>query len=205
MEKISEFLRQFWILILVGGMGVGVLIYGLWGVLATEKATVEIVRGDEQTNEITNQQTSEIIVDVAGAVEKPGVYKLPGGSRIGDALVMAGGLAEGADRNWVAKTINLAEMVKDGGKVFIPEKRITERETPSQSSGEGVTLGSQNSKLININTASLGELDGLSGIGEVRAKAIIANRPYGNTEELVSKAKIPQSVYEKIKDQISIY
>ncbi|PIW08437.1 DNA-binding protein, partial [Candidatus Collierbacteria bacterium CG17_big_fil_post_rev_8_21_14_2_50_45_7] len=56
----------------------------------------------------------------------------------------------------------------------------------------------QNSKLININTASVGELDSLPEIGEARAKAIIANRPYGSSAELVSKAKIPASVYAKI-------
>ena len=51
----------------------------------------------------------------------------------------------------------------------------------------------------------MAELDKLTGIGEVRAQAIVANRPYGSTEELVSKAKIPESVYEKIKDQVSVY
>ena len=205
-----EFVKKFGVLILVGVVGSGILIYGLWGVMGGNppfgeagEAKVEIISGNKSSDHSLSQG-SELIIDVAGSVERPGVYKLPSGSRIGDALVAAGGLSSFADREWVAKTINLASEVKDGEKIYIPTK--TERETPSQSQGEGVTLGStQNTKLININTASASELDSLVGIGEVRAQAIIAGRPYGSTEELVSKAKIPQAVYDKIKDQVSVY
>ncbi|MFH1244058.1 MAG: helix-hairpin-helix domain-containing protein [bacterium] len=186
----------------VGLAGIGILIYGLWGVIIPERARVEIIKSDTVT-QCQGEQCGQIVIDVAGAVERPGVYKLPGGSRIGDVLVVAGGLSATADREWVAATLNLAEPVKDGGKIYIPTN--TERETPSQNISEGVTLGSKTAKLININTADMGELDSLVGIGEVRARAIIANRPYGSTEELVSKAKIPTSVYDKIKDSISIY
>ncbi len=188
-------------------VGAGVLIYGVYGEVSAEQPVVEIVKGDGESEKFEvkseNGASAEIMVDVAGAVEKPGLYKLTSGSRIGDALVMAGGLSAAADREWVAKTINLAEVLKDGGKVYVPVKN-TERETPSSSKTEGVTLGAMSAK-VNINTASMSELDGLTGIGEVRAKTIMDNRPYGNIDELVSKAKIPQSVYEKIKDTVSIY
>jgi competence protein ComEA len=132
-------------------------------------------------------------------VEKPGVYKLPGGSRIGDALVVAGGLAGDADRNWVGQTLNLAELVKDGQKIYIPRQ---------SENSEGQKIGgsdSQNSGKVNINKASVSELDGLSGIGETRAQAIVEGRPYTATEEIVEKAKVPKSVYENIKDQLSVY
>ncbi len=190
-----EWLKQYGLLAGVGVVGLGLLGYGLWGEIMPEKSTVEIIKESE------NQSTKgEIVVDVAGAVEKTGVYKLPSGARIGDAIVMAGGLAADADREWVAQTLNLAKEIKDQEKIYIPS---IARVDPLQS--EGSTLGLQKSGKININTASLGELDQLPGIGEVRAQAIIANRPYGSTEELVSKAKIPQSVYDKIKDSLSIY
>lgn len=197
MEKISEFLKQFGIVVVIGMVGCGILIYGLWGVIKPEESVVEIVKGEEQTK---NLQTSEIVVDVAGAVESPGVYTLPGGSRIGDALVMAKGLSAKADREWVAKTVNLAEVVKDGGKIYIPAKQEAGDITNQQTNGSTQSQGK-----VNINTASLGELDRLEGIGEVRARAIVDNRPYGATLELVSKAKIPESVYEKIKDQVAVY
>lgn len=199
MEKISLFLRQFGIVVLVGAIGIGVLIAGLWGEMGGERARVEIISGEQHT--ANSVQQLQIVVDVAGAVEKPGVYKLPSGSRIGDALVMAGGLSASADREWVAKSINLAEIVKDGGKIYIPEKGTTERETPSLRNGKGVTLGNK----VNINMASTGELYALPGIGEARAKIIIENRPYGSISELLSKAKIPQGVYDKIKDLVGIY
>lgn len=202
MEIIILYLKQFGVLILIGIVGAGLLGYGIWGVIAPEKATVEIIKNGSQTTTHSLVVESEIVIEVAGAVEKPGVYRLQKGSRIGDVLVLAGGVSENADREWVSKTMNLAEVVKDGGKVYIP----LYRETPSQSNGKGVTLGeSQSQGKININTASAGELDSLEGIGEVRAQAIVTNRPYANTQEIVEKAKIPQSVYEKIKDSITVY
>ncbi|PIS18092.1 hypothetical protein COT54_01170 [Candidatus Collierbacteria bacterium CG09_land_8_20_14_0_10_46_12] len=206
MEKIGEFLKQYWMFVVVGVIGVGIVGYGLWGAMRGEQASVEIVKSNSQ---ITNSQilksgdNMQIVVDVAGAVEKPGVYKMPSGSRIGDALVSAGGLSAEADREWVAKTLNLAEEVKDGGKVYIPSRDENNNQAPNSNNQTSSNV--QNSKLININTASVGELDSLPEIGEARAKAIIANRPYGSSAELVSKAKIPASVYAKIKDLVSIY
>ena len=192
------FLKQFGILVVIGIIGAGVLIYGLWGQLSPEKATVEIVSGEQRT--ANSVQQSQIVIDVAGAVEKPGLYTLPAGSRIGDVLVSAGGLSASADREWVAKSVNLAEVIKDGGKIYIPEKS----QNNLVVNGREDLAPTKNSK-ININTASLAELDGLTGIGEARAKLILDNRPYGSTGDLVSKAKIPQSVYDKIKDQISVF
>jgi competence protein ComEA len=190
--------QTIWDLILVGVVGLGVLIYGMWGQLVPERASVEIVKTGSQSSEHSLAQGSELVVDVAGAVERPGVYKLPKGSRIGDALVLAGGLSAKADREWVASTLNLASEIKDGQKVYIPRQ--------SENSENQKTRVSENqSGKVNINTAGAGELDTLAGIGEVRAQMIIGNRPYGSIEELVSKAKIPQSIYEKIKDSISIY
>lgn len=193
MEKISDFLREFGVIVIVGLIGGGILIYGLWGVVGGEQATVEIVKNEPQTG--------EIVVDVAGAVEKPGVYTLTSGSRIGEALVVAGGLSAQADREWVARTVNLAAELEDGAKIYIPST-IGNGNPKSEILNPRQIL---NSKLININTASVGELDGLVGIGEVRAQNIVANRPYGSTAEIVGKAKIPESVYEEIKDSLTLY
>lgn len=194
MEKISIFLRQFGWYIFVGLVGCGILGYGLWGQLAPKPAVVEIVKGKEDKKE-----DGIVVVDVAGSVINPGVYQLPSLSRIGDALVLAGGLSQNADREWVAKTINLAEILKDGGKIYIPAK------VEGKVQGVSSVKVEVSSGRVNINNASLGELDSLTGIGEVRAKAIIENRPYGSVEEIVDKAKIPRSVYEEIKDKVSVY
>jgi len=195
-EKIIFFLKQYGILLALGIAGILILIYGVYGEVSAEKPVVEIIKGEPARSDLVGEQ---VMVDVAGAVEKPGLYKLTSGSRIGDALVMAGGLSAAADREWVAKSINLAEVLKDGGKVYIPVKQ----EITSLNQKTIKPLESQGK--VNINTASMSELDGLMGIGEARARLIMDNRPYGNIDELVSKAKIPQSVYETIKDSVSIY
>lgn len=170
----------------------------------SEAAKVEIVRGGEgESREQQNREygSKEIVVDVTGAVEKPGLYKLQSESRIGDAIVRAGGFSEMADLDWVAQTLNLAEMLKDGGKVYIPKRD----ENSNVGTSKLVIEEGKREGKVNINKASVGELDALAGIGEVRAKAIVDNRPYSSVDELVSKAKIPESVYEKIKDQVSVY
>lgn len=196
MEKISLIIKEFGIFVLIGVVGIGLIVYALWSQLKPEEARVEIVKNQDLAS---SNQSGQVVVDLAGAVEKPGVYKMPPGSRIGDVLVAGGGLASTADREWVAKTLNLAEEVKDGQKVYIPEKQTT------KSANQNITELPKASGKVNINTASLTELDNLEGIGEVRARLIMDNRPYGKIEELMSKAKIAETVYEKIKDKITIY
>ena len=125
-------------------------------------------------------------------------------------LVAAGGLSQTADRVWVARYLNLAQAVPDGAKIYIPrqnEEISNAQFSISKNSGEvsGVTIGPNQSGLVNINTASASELDELWGIGEKRAADIIANRPYQTSEELVSKAGIPKNVYERIKDKIAVF
>lgn len=201
MEKINTFLKEFWWIGIIGLAGLGIVGYGFWEIIKPTEVKVEIISGEQRTANSVEQ--SQIVVDVAGAVEKPGVYKLPTGSRIGDALVLAGGLGVKADREWVSKTLNLAEVVKDGGKIYIPE--IQTIGILGKSVSQTVRISESQSGKVNINTASEGELDSLAGIGAVRAKAIVDNRPYGATDEIISKAKVPQSIYEDIKDSLSIY
>lgn len=200
-----EWARQWLVVGLLGVVGIGLVGYGFWEQFKPREVAVEIIKeGVVDSNILISDKQNEIVVDVAGAVEKPGVYKLSSGSRIGDALVMAGGLAATADREWVARTLNLAQKLTDGEKIFIPMRDENNIQAPN-TKNETMKSENSNTKTINVNTASVSELDRLEGIGEARALAIVANRPYGKIEELVSKAKIPESVYEKIRDNISVY
>lgn len=118
-----------------------------------------------------------------------------------DVLLVAGGLADGADRSFVARYMNLAQKVGDGVKIYVPKVGeggggVSEMGGVNDSSNDG-------GGLININTASVSELDSLWGIGASRAQDIINGRPYGSVEELAKV--IPSNVYEQIKGQISIY
>ncbi len=187
------------------GIGLlGIILLGLGAIflrLNQETPKIEIISSSEQ------ESTGKIVVDLQGAVQNPGVYELPAGSRINDLLIHAGGLAVDADREWLSKNINLAQKLSDGVKVYIPNQKEV-----WQFGGPGLATTSQGGEVagavagkININNASQSQLESLWGIGEVRAKAIIANRPYQNIDELLIKAKIPKNVFEAIKDKITIY
>lgn len=149
----------------------------------------------EKSGEISG---GEVIVDVGGSVQKPGVYHLPADSRVNDALVIAGGLSQTADREWVEKTLNLAQKLTDGQKIYIVS--VSEKVAPSLRESATLTTA-----LINVNTASIAELDTLWGIGEATAKKIIDNRPYSAIEDLLNKKVIKSNVYETIKTKISVY
>ncbi|MCJ7792472.1 MAG: ComEA family DNA-binding protein [Candidatus Marinimicrobia bacterium] len=158
----------------------------------TKEPEIEILSDEEGAGTIW--------VDLAGAVIEPGVYELPGDSRLKDLLALAGGLTGGADRIWVEKNLNLAQKLVDSQKVYIPIQAEAGG-TSGEVAGESTVVSDK----ININSASASELDTLWGIGEARAKGIIDNRPYASIEELLSKKIIPANVFEAIKEKISVF
>lgn len=152
-----------------------------------ESSTIESTASKEAEEE------DFIWVFVCGAVESPQVVKLPVGSRAMVAVKMAGGMTEDADESFV----NLAAILEDGEKLYIPTKE------------EAVSLSIQEEKesLVNINTAGTKELCTLLGIGESRAEDIIAYRethgPFAAIEDIM---KVPESrkAFAKIKDAITV-
>ncbi len=138
-----------------------------------------------------NSNKVEVWVDISGAVVSPGVYQLVSGDRVKDALVAAGGLTGLADRDFVATTINLAAKVADGDKIYVP-------------AAGGEVAGAAAGR-VNLNKATTAELESLTGIGAVRAQAIIDSRPYAAVADLVAKKVINQAIFEKIKDKIAVY
>ncbi len=130
------------------------------------------------------------------------MYALPATSRIQDLLLAGGGLSQNADRKWVAKYINLAAIIRDGQKVYIPE--IEENVTTSSNDNQN-PKDNYDQKLININSASLSELEDLPGVGEATANKIISGRSYSEVSDLITKRIINQSTYDKIKDLVSVY
>lgn len=183
-------------------VGVGLLLVGGVQMMTASKGEEVVIVQNPKEASISARL---VVVDVAGAVNKPGVYQMDEGVRIAEVLAQAGGYAGEVDQEYVAKFINQAEKVKDGQKIYIPLK--SEKEVgSSQNSGEyqGVEAVAGTS-VVNVNTASVKELDSLWGIGEARAENIVANRPYSTVNELVTKAKIPQNVLEKNEGKISVY
>lgn len=151
------------------------------------------------SEEVQGANTAELFIDVSGAVQKPGVYKLPGNARTQDALIAAGGFSADADRDYVSKSMNLAAPLTDGMKLYIPAVG----EVVSARSNSGIILGS-NSGLISINSASSSELESLPGIGPVTAGKIIDNRPYSSIDELLSRKIVGKSTFEKIQNSVGL-
>jgi len=177
---------------LVGGLilvGLGLTGFKIWQF--EKEPEIEILGESEETK---TEDEKKILIEIAGEVIKPGIYELILGNRINDLLTVAGGLSAQADREWVEKNINLAQKLVDGAKIYIPSK------VKSQ-----ISNGKSEENKININTASLTELDSLWGIGEATAKNIIAGRPYQKSEELLDKKIIKNNVWEKIKDLITVF
>lgn len=143
-----------------------------------------------------------IYVFVCGQVASPGVYELPEGSRICQAIDAAGGMLDTASTDWV----NQAETAEDGQKIYVPSteeaETMPEGQTQETSSAEG-TDGK-----VYLNAASREELMTLTGIGEKKADAIIryreSNGGFQSVDELMQVEGIKEGTYNKIKDSIVI-
>jgi competence protein ComEA len=138
-----------------------------------------------------------LAVDIGGAVRYPGLYYLLPGSRLGDLISAAGGfLMAGADAYMLQKNLNLAETLMDGQKYYISFAGEKDASQVLVTSSNSVGASSADSSLISINQATAQSLMILTGVGEVRAQAIIDNRPYSSLEELVSKKAITQKILD---------
>lgn len=168
-----------------------------------EGTRVEVI--EESSTGNTSSTGSGVVVEIAGEVMSPGVYKLEAGSRVEDLLVASGGLSAKADREWVEKNLNRAARVLDGAKIYVPsvEEVSSEEWVVRTGLGSGIVGGATSKGLININTASQAQLESLWGIGPARASAIIEGRPFSSVEELLTKKIIPSNVYERVKDEIT--
>ncbi|MGI6130020.1 MAG: helix-hairpin-helix domain-containing protein [bacterium] len=163
--------------------------------------TIIIADGaDTMLSKETESGPQEIVIHVAGAVEKSGVYHLFVGDRVVDAITAAGGADAEADLD----AINLAQPLIDGQKVWIP--RVGEEPT-GQYNGVSSTMG--DSGKVNINTGDLTELQILSGIGPSLAQRIIDyrtnNGPFRQIEDIQNVSGIGSKRFEQLKDYITVY
>ena len=144
---------------------------------------------------LDNAPAAEIQVYVAGAVAQPGVYYLRDGDRWIDALEAAGGPAADAD----LQAINLARRLHDEDQVLVPRL--------GETAVLGAAQGPQDER-IDVNTAPESALETLPGIGPVRAGRVVESRqadgPFVRPEELVERGLVPQSVFERIRELITV-
>lgn len=193
-------------------LGLVLIVVGLglaWRDVNREE-NVEIIQNSDKIKGSTNEDLSDtkgeskVVIDIGGEVVKPGVYELVGGSRIIDVLVKAGGLSEEADRDWVEVNLNRAEILRDGQKIYIPNKSealggsfVSLRETQDDGSG-----------MVSLNNASSKELEELPGIGPSLAGRIIdyreENGGFRDVNEIKLVSGIGEKMFEKIKDKITL-
>ena len=149
---------------------------------------VKEVEGPEAPAEYEN-----MFIDVDGAVKKPGIVRLPEGSRVFEAVELAGGLSSDADTS----SVNMASELNDGEKIYIPGKTETKGTTAALRNG-----------MININTADFEILQNLNGVGPATAERIIQHRnaygKFNKIEDIKNVSGIGDKTFEKFKTQICV-
>ncbi len=159
-----------------------------------------------------------LVVEVAGAVARPGLYHLPAGARVADAITAAGGFGPRVDAARATATLNLAAHLADGDRVVVPS-----RDDPiaGPSAGGGASAGSGSGggssgasgkaggtgAPLDLNRATPAELDGLPGIGPVTAAKIVAareERPFRSVDELRERKLVGPSTFAKLRDLVVV-
>ena len=176
-----------------------IITIGLYMYKQSKEDTYMYYEENSDVNEITNEEDVEeeenIIVHITGEIKYPGVLVLKQGDRVVDAIEAAGGETDDADLD----RLNLAQMLNDGDKIYIPNKN-------EENDIDNIT--SEESGPININTATLEELIKLPGIGEATANKIIEyrkqNGKFKTIEELKNVPGIGNSKFESIKNEIRV-
>jgi len=186
-------------LVLVGILGVAALGgAGLWYVRSLPQPVA--IHAEPVAAPSLSATPAPLLVHVVGLVREPGVYELAEGSRVIDALDVAGGPKRDANLS----ALNLAAPLKDGQQIIVP--RASDVEAPAATAPGAVAASA--SALVNINTASAEELDTLPGIGEVLAAAILQYReehgPFTSVDQLVDVSGIGEVTLEELRDLVTI-
>lgn len=224
-QRLTDFIQ--WIglsRILASAFGVLVMVIGVWWVVRVPppppEATIPFASSTIATDSLkTNPELlmANITVYVSGEVVKPGVYVLLATSRIIDALQAAGGPTSAAD----LVVVNLAAPLVDATQVFIPRIGSTPRATlprphaginlPTTGTSGGVSVGSgvtSATGIVDINSASLADLDALPGVGPSTAQAIIdyriANGPYVSVDDLLNVRGIGPSKLAAMRARVRV-
>ena len=196
-------LKPHALVIFLGCIGLLLIGYGMTMFWGSQSASSDISFDTQRPQKASVKNFEEkLMVDVSGAVVKPGVYTLKADSRVIDAITAAGGYAPDIDKTKTQHLLNLAAKVTDGMKIYVP--KIGESAEQTSSGGPADILGSSTGGLVSINNGTAGDLDTLPGVGKVTAEKIINARPYSSIDELLSKKIVSSSVFEKIREKISL-
>ena len=190
-----------------------ILILTLLKINISKKDESVVIKEDNELLKKEEKDNNLYYVDIKGAVANPGVYSIESNKRVIDAIKMAGGLLDNSDTT----NINLSKYVTDEMVIVIYTKEELEQINNSidysfndayQDYNNSKNKSSDNNNLININSASLEELKTLPGIGDTKAKSIIdyreSNGKFNSIEDIQNVKGIGSSLYEKIKNNITV-
>ncbi|HFI0028744.1 TPA: helix-hairpin-helix domain-containing protein [Streptococcus suis] len=158
----------------------------------------------EETSTEVSEEPSQLVVDVKGAVAKPGLYTLEVDARVNDAVEAAGGLTSQAD----PKSINLAQKLSDEAVVYVASKDENISVVASTTASSAMSQEEKNTSLVNLNTATEADLQTISGIGAKRATDIIAYREanggFKSVDDLNNVSGIGDKTMESIRPYVTV-
>lgn len=204
MDKIIEWIKDNLRIVIVIVVVVGYLGYKQMNKtkIPTNNEVLTTKTNNKEEAKKDKKEPKFVVVDVQGAVKKPGIYRMPNSARIYDAIQHAGGTKDAADMS----KINQAQKVHDQSQVFVADKSTDGNKT--DNAGKAADTGSNNSQQININSADVTELQKINGIGARKAETIVKyrddNGSFDKVEDLTKVNGIGDKTVERIKDQITV-
>ena len=199
-------------------VAVAVIAFGAWWVVRVPPAPVEATisftatsldDGVTVSSQLEVNSSLGIVVHVAGEVKNPGVYTLSSSARMIDAVLAAGGATARAD----LEVINLATPLMDSSQIYVPAKGVAERPVfarpqPGMNGVQSTQSPSGSGGVVNINRASVTELDALPGVGPSTAQAIVdyrtTNGPFSSPEDLLNVKGIGPAKFEAMRKLVGV-
>lgn len=207
-QMVTAVLLPFFLGVMLSGCGAEDTVF-----LERAAETTEIGSAETETGEGQAQSPEPLYVYVCGAVKEPGVYRVEQGARVFEVIGLAGGFADDAS----PESLNQAGRVTDGQMIRIPTKEEAQADGGVEGAaadggvGDALTDGGAHREAdgrLDLNRASAAELMELPGIGEAKAKSIVAYREahgaFSSAEELMEISGIKEGVYNRIRDYIRV-